>query len=116
MSRPILTRYLNPWKYKREQEEAARVQALRTRDGEDCRRCRRPLRFDLSEGQDLGAKIEWVVPEVAGGMPALDNFCLTHRRCHTEAADYTAEVKERIRRKAEADLLSRSRKRKSKAA
>src|SRR5438445_12399577 len=116
MSRSAIAKYLNPWKYKREQEELQKVQSLRQRDGEDCRRCRRPLRFDLTDGHDLGVRIEWVVPEVAGGLPALDNFCLTHRRCHAEAADYTAEVKERIRRKAEAELLSRSRKRKKKAA
>src|SRR5438045_6294006 len=105
MSRSIIAKYVTPWKYKREQERK-RLQSLRQRDGDDCRRCRRPLRFDLTDGHDLGAKIEWVVPEAAGGAPALENFCLTHRRCHSDAADYTAEVRERIRRKAEAELLA----------
>ena len=115
MSRSMIARYVNPWKYKREQAEAARLAALRSRDGDGCRRCRRPLRFDLPEGHDLGPKIECIA-SANGETSAIDHLCLTHRRCNSEKADYTAEVKERIRRKAEADLLSRSRKRKSKAA
>jgi len=115
MSRTIIARYLNPWKFRREQERQ-RLQALRQRDGDDCRRCRRPLRFDLPPGHDMGPKIEEIAaapPDEAG---QIDNLCLCHRRCNAESADYTAEVKERIRRKAEADLLSRSRRRKKKAA
>jgi 5-methylcytosine-specific restriction endonuclease McrA len=119
MVRPMpsstLARYLNPWKHKREQEQLRRIQALRGRDGDECRRCRRPLRFDLPEGHDLGPRIEQVIA-ANGDEEALDNLCLTHRRCNTEQADLTAQVKERIRRKAEADLLSNSRKRKKKAA
>lgn len=115
MSRSILVKYLAPWKYKREQEQS-RLAALRSRDGDACRRCRRPLRFDLTDGHDLGPKIEAIAPSPAGEEPALENLCLTHRRCNAERADFTAEVKERIRRKNEADLLSRSRKRKKKAA
>jgi hypothetical protein len=116
MSRSVLAKYLNPWKYKREQEEAARLAELRRRDGDECRRCRRPLRFDLTEGHDLGPKIERIAPVADGEAEALDNLCLTHRRCNSERADFTAEVKERVRRKAEADLLSKSRRRKRKAA
>ncbi len=93
-----------------------RLQALRQRDGEDCRRCRRPMRFDLPAGHDLCPKVEAILSSPADGPEQLDNLCLCHRRCNAESADYTAEVKERIRRKAEADLLSRSRKRKRKAA
>lgn len=47
--------------------------------------------------------------ELGGGPAALENLCLTHRRCNTEAADFTAEVKERIRRKSEAELFANSR-------
>ena len=115
MSRSILVKYLAPWKYKRDQE-ALRLAALRSRDGDDCRRCRRPLRFDLPEGHDLGPKIEAIAAAPAGEEPALEHLCLPHRRCNAERADFTAEVKERVRRKAEADLLSKSRKRKRKAA
>lgn len=116
MSSTTIVRYLAPWKYKREQELARRLAALRQRDGDCCRRCRRPLRFDLPEGHDLGPKIESIAAVAEGEPPALDNLCLTHRRCHAESIDHTSEVKERIRRKAEAELLSRSRRRKSKAA
>ncbi len=115
MSSSVIGRYLNPWKFKRAQEEQQRLQALRQRDGDDCRRCRRSMRFDLPPGYDLGPKVESIA--AADGKPqALDQLCLCHRRCNAETADNTDEVKERIRRKAEAELLSRSRKRKSKAA
>ena len=39
--------YLNPWRLKRERA-AARIAALRARDGDNCVRCRRPMRFDLA--------------------------------------------------------------------
>jgi hypothetical protein len=114
MSRTTIAKYLNPWKFRREQERQ-RLQALRKRDGDDCRRCRRPMRFDLPPGHDMCPKVEAVV-SAPTDPEQLDNLCLCHRRCNAESADYTAEVKERIRRKAEADLLSKSRKRRKKAA
>ena len=40
--------YLNPWKLRREKQRQ-RLAALRQRDGDNCRRCRRPLRFDLPQ-------------------------------------------------------------------
>jgi hypothetical protein len=107
MSSTIILRYVNPWKFRR-QQEAQRLAALRMRDGDECRRCRRPLRFDLPDGHDMGAKIEQVLP----GAETIENLCLTHRRCNVEAADVTREVQERVRRKSEAELFSKSRKRK----
>ena len=59
--RASLTRYLNPWKFKREQEELQRLANLRTRDGDHCRRCRRPMRFDLPAGHDHAPKTEQLV-------------------------------------------------------
>jgi len=115
MSPTIIARYVNPWKFKREQD-AQRLRAIRQRDGDDCRRCRRPMRFDLPNGHDAGPKIEEILPEMTGDWAAVDHLCLTHRRCHGEGADHTREVQERVRRKNEAELLSRSRKRKTKAA
>jgi len=112
MSRTIVARYLNPWKYKREQEaQRGRVAALRQRDGDQCSRCRRPLRFDLTPGHDSGAKIEQLLPAAAVGTIALENLCLTHRRCHADGVDHTDEVQERVRRKNEAELFGNSRKR-----
>ena len=102
------TEYLNPWKLSRDKQRQ-RLDALRKRDGDNCRRCRRPMRFDLPSGHDQGAKIEEFGPRPAGA--SLDNLCLTHRRCNPAGADHTDEVTERIRRKNEAALLSRPRKR-----
>jgi hypothetical protein len=85
----IIARYLNPWKVKRDQERAC-VAALRRRDGDDCRRCRR---------------------EASGGNGAIEGLCLTHGRCNPSMIDHTGEVLARVRRKAEAELLAKPRRR-----
>ena len=109
MSRPSIAQYLNPWKLGREKQRQ-RLDALRQRDGENCRRCRRPMRFDLPNGHDQGATVEILSGSLDRG-EALDNLCLTHRRCNASGADHTVEVTERMRRRNEAALLSRPRKR-----
>ena len=96
-----LLRFLNPRKYRRDQE-AAQVRALKLRDGENCARCRRPIRFDLTAGHDQG-------PVVLTGGDAR----LCHRRCSTPGLDHTVEVTERVRRKNEAALFGKRRKRKA---
>jgi hypothetical protein len=106
-----LLKYVNPWKYHREQEEAARVGRLRARDGDECRRCRRPMRFDLPAGHDQGACVQPILYGVGADGASLDNLCLTHRRCNAASSDHTVEVTERIRRKQEAELFSKARKR-----
>jgi len=110
-----IARYLNPWGFRR-QQEAERLLALRQRDGEACRRCRRPIRFDLPAGHDLGFRMERIVPEKAGGTDALDNLCLTHGRCNVKSGDDTVEVMERLRPKREAELFAKNRKKRRKAA
>ena len=107
MSSSILAKYVTPWKYRREQEEQ-RVHALRKRDGDDCRRCRRPMRFDLPRGHDLGPKVESLA---AKAEDTLDGAFLTHGRCNPEGADNTQEVQDRVRRKSEADLFANARRR-----
>lgn len=107
MSRATIERYVNPRKFRREQERLGRIAALRERDGDNCRRCRRPMSFDLPSGHDLGPKL---VEIADGAMDALGNLCLTHVCCNAHGADNTAEVTERARRKNEAELLSRRRK------
>lgn len=107
MSRATIGRYVNPWKFKREQERLERIAALRERDGDNCRRCRRPMRFDLPNGHDLAPKLEEVT---GGGLDGDASLCLTHLCCNAQGADNTAEVTERARRKSEAELLSRKRK------
>ena len=59
--------------------------------------------------------IEQIAADSVTGTGEFDNLCLCHGRCNSEPADFTAEVKERIRRRNEADLLSRSRTRKRSA-
>jgi hypothetical protein len=109
MSRTTIARYVTPWKFRREQMEQ-RVAALRQRDGDNCRRCRRPLRFDLPPGHDKAPKVEHITPKVLEEEEeTLENLCLCHGRCNAAGADNTGEVSERIRRRSEAELLSRSR-------
>jgi hypothetical protein len=110
MSRTMIARYVNPWKFRREEQEQ-RLRALRDRLGENCSRCRRPIRFDLPGGHDQAPRIEQLLHAANGGSGELDNLCLTHTRCNSAGADHTPEVTERIRRRSEAELLSRSRKR-----
>ena len=115
MASSSIARYLNPWKFRREQQ-AERVRVLRERDGDSCARCRRPVRFDLTEGHDQGAKVELVVPANAGGSEEIGNLRLCHRRCNAPGLDHTSEVTERMRRKNEAALPSKSRRKPKKAA
>lgn len=107
MTRPFLS-YLTPWKHRR-LAEAARVAALRERDGDGCARCRRPMRFDLPAGDERG-----VVVEPVG--PGADDVRLCHPRCNTPGLDQTEAVLERARLKNEAALFARARKRRKRAA
>lgn len=101
-----LTRFFNPSKYRREQPKA-RVAVLRQRDGECCRRCRRPIRFDLPVGHDLGALIDAVV--TGANAENIANLCLTHGRCNVSGQDRSAEVLERLRPQREAELFVKAR-------
>jgi hypothetical protein len=83
---------------------------MRKRDGENCRRCRRPMAFDLPAGHEKGPKIERIAAGENGEAGALEELCLCHVRCNSAGADDTDEVQERLRRKAEAALLPKSRK------
>lgn len=106
MSRAIIAKYVTPWKFRREQKER-RIAALRERDGEDCRRCRRPIRFDLTPGHDKGPKIE-LAAQIDDG-ESIDNVFLCHGRCNSAGADNTDEVTERVRRRSEAQLFAKAR-------
>ena len=101
-----LARYLNPWKFRRDEQER-KIAELRHRDGDSCTRCRRPVRFDFPAGHDLSAKIE----SMAASEPAdgIELSYLTHTRCNAQAGDNTAEVQERVRRKSEAALFNEAR-------
>jgi hypothetical protein len=107
MSQIVLAKYLSPWSFRRNREHAERVEAIRKRDGDNCRRCRRPLRFDLPHGHERAPKLEPIGPETEGEPQALENLCLTHARCIAAGANHTEEVTERVRRKNEAELFGR---------
>lgn len=104
MATASILRFLNPRRFRRERE-AALIQALKVRDGSDCARCRRPIRFDFPAGADQGPAIE---PAPSASSP--DDIRLCHRRCSPGGVDHTGEVTERVRRKNEAALFSTSRK------
>jgi hypothetical protein len=108
-----LAKYLNPWKFKREEAlRQERILALRERDGDNCQRCRRPLRFDLPQGHDQAPSFHELEPaEAEGSMPSMDKHVLVHARCNAAGADNTAEVTERVRRKSEAALFAKDRRR-----
>ena len=109
MSRRLIARYVTPWVSKREKEEQRRVAELRQRDGDNCRRCRRPIRFELPTGHDLGVRIEEMPRGTNGGADALASLCLTHGRCNAAGRDHTTVVSERLRPAREADLFVKAR-------
>jgi hypothetical protein len=111
----LLLRYLNPWGFRRD-KEAAQLRALRQRDGDNCRRCRRPIRFDLPAGHDLGFRLERIAASTGASTDEIDNLCLTHGRCNVKAGDDTIVVMERLRPMREAELLSKARNRRRKKA
>jgi hypothetical protein len=108
MASSIIAKYVTPWRFRREQQEQ-RLAALRQRDGDNCRRCRRPIRFDLPPGHDKGPRLETFDASTAADSDPLERLCLCHGRCNAAGADNTDEVTERIRRKSEAALLSKKR-------
>jgi hypothetical protein len=99
-----IVEYLNPW---RREKARQRLEAVRHRDGDNCRRCRRPMRFDLPTGHDEAPKLEQMLP--GGEAAALDNLCLCHTRCNAASVDSTAEVLERLQLKATEESKARKR-------
>jgi|SRR4051812_4894403 hypothetical protein len=109
MTRSFIAKYVSPWALRKDKQLLQRVAALRQRDGDNCRRCRRPIRFDLTRGHDRGPTIQRIAIDAVAEPERLEELCLCHLRCHAAGADNTDEVTERIRRKSEAALLSSSR-------
>lgn len=103
-----IARYLNPWTLKRDKRRE-RLAELRRRDGDHCRRCRRPMRFDLPPGHDEAPTIEQFGPRPKGRTVALDKLVLCHVRCNGVTVDNTAQVQERLRRRAEEPVAPKRR-------
>ncbi len=105
MPAKTIAKFINPWKLRRDNKQL-RFEALRSRDGDNCRRCKRPMSFDLPPGHDKAPTIEQLSPRPKGGASrngesgAFDNLCLCHRRCNPDVVDHTAEVLERMRLRA----------------
>lgn len=110
MNRQFLARYVSPWTLRREREQQQRIAAIRSRDGENCRRCRRPIRFDLPDGHDKGPRVLSIESNPAAEPQPIEALCLCHVCCNAAGADNTDEVQDRVRRKSEAALLPKSRK------
>jgi hypothetical protein len=100
-----IVRFLNPWKA-RQQELQRRLNELRKRDGDNCRRCRRPMSFDLPAGHDSAPALV----DLGGGTSNLDDLCLCHSRCNAETVDNTAEVEQRMKLRLETEAAAQSRK------
>ena len=96
-----IARYIKPWTLKRDKQRQ-RLAELRQRDGDNCRRCRRPIRFDLAPGNDQAPMLEQMGPKSKESGRALDAFCLCHVRCSGATVDNTAQVQERLRLRTEA--------------
>jgi len=109
MSRNFLAPFVSPWALKKDRARQQRLAEIRRRDGEDCRRCRRPLRFDFPQGHDMAPKIEEIAP--ASGPEAIDHLVLCHCRCNGDAGDMTDAVRERLRSQREAALFTKNRRR-----
>jgi hypothetical protein len=109
MSPTSLARYVSPWALKRDKAHQQQVAMLRQRDGDTCRRCRRAIRFDLPRDHDKGPKVEAILTTVSGDPEDLQNLCLCHGRCNAAGEDHTDEVTERIRRRNEAALFAKPR-------
>ena len=56
-------------------------------------------------------KIEAVATHASEAAAPVENLCLCHGRCNADSGDNTLEVTERVRRRSEAALFARSRKR-----
>jgi len=110
MTRSFIATYVSPWVLGRDKQLQQKLAALRERDGDNCRRCRRPIRFDLTDGDDQGPKVEPIGPQPVDGPADLGALVLCHRRCNGIGADHTNEVQERRRRSNEAELFAKSRK------
>jgi hypothetical protein len=100
MTRKNIAKYFVPWMFQRAKKQC--FAELHARDGDNCWRCRRPMRFDLPRTHEKAPSIEHIRPKSKGGTMALDNLCLCHRRCNWDLGDKTPEVKERLRLRAEA--------------
>ena len=90
-------RWSVPWWIARHRKKKVRLAALRARDGDDCWRCGRPMRFEGPPNRGRAATIEHLRPRSQGGTGALDNLRLCHVGCNRHLGAHPPEQKERMR-------------------
>lgn len=112
--RGSIGRFLNAWKARDEQRQQ-RLSELRKRDGDNCRRCRRPIRFDLPSDHDSAPAVVHVGARPGGDGADLDDLCLCHARCNAEAGDSTLAVQERLKQRLQAEPAPQTRKRRKRS-
>lgn len=88
--------FLPGWAHKLVKKKR-RFAAIRARDGDDCWRCHRPMRFEGPPNCGKAATIEHITPRSKGGTDDLDNLRLCHVGCNRHLADHPPEQKERMR-------------------
>lgn len=96
MTRSSIVRLLRPRMFQRD-ERQRQLDLLRQRDGDDCRRCRRPLSFDVPSAHHRAPTLQPLAPSGGGAPMDVNALCLCHVRCNGEPADSTLEVLERVR-------------------
>ncbi len=111
-----IARYLRPLASRRDRLLRQQLEAVRERDGENCRRCRRPMRFDLPGDHDSAPRLEPIRSGDNAATAALDNLCLCHRRCNAEPCDMTVEVLERLQQRTPAKTIKGRKRATSRAA
>jgi hypothetical protein len=78
-------------------EHKRRRAAIRARDGDNCWRCNRPMRFDGPPNCGKAATIEHLLPLALGGTDDLDNLVLCHPGCNRHLGVHPPAHKERMR-------------------
>jgi 5-methylcytosine-specific restriction endonuclease McrA len=83
------------WVFRRARRK--RIAALRARDGDNCWRCNRPMRFGAPFNRGKAATVEHVLARALGGTDDLGNLRLCHIGCNRHLGTAPPEQKERMR-------------------
>jgi hypothetical protein len=96
MGRKNLKRFL-PWWMKKHLKKRAKIAEIRQRDGDNCWRCHRPMRFGPPYNVGKSATVELKLPKALDGTSALENIVLCHVGCNRHLGANTPEQKQRMR-------------------
>lgn|SRR5688572_28362233 len=90
-------KHFMPGWWHRKQERKATAAFVRSRDGDLCWYCAKPMRFGPPFNMGKAATVEHVLPTSKGGTWSRDNLRLCHVGCNRQLADKEPEQKERMR-------------------